>query len=327
VGQGAGYARSVSPRARVLAVVAAVAVLVVAAVVAGALLQGDGKGPEAQRPAPPLHLGIFPGESHARELISAESDYERGEREAALREFRAVLREDPTSIEAAVGAALAGWPEGSLDRLRALVASHPRSGVARLHLGLALGATGDRPGAEREWREAEARDPDTPAALEAESLLHPNMAPGRPFFIMTAQPPASLQSLGTVALEAALRRRAERGGAADWLVLGTFLQRIERSVSARRAYDRALELAPDSLEARTAGAVVRFDKDDPADAFSRLGPLARRHPRSSLVRFHLGLMLLWIRAVDAAKKQLELATQGNSQFHARQAEDLLSRLS
>lgn len=316
-----------SPRARVLALVTATAVLVVAAVVAGALLQSDGRGADSSSPAPPLHLGILPGESHARELISAERDYERGERETALREFQAVLRADPASIEAAVGAALAAWPEGSLGRLRALVESHPGSGVARLHLGLALGAAGDAREAEREWREVEARDPDTPAALEAESLLHPSMAPGRPVFITAAQPPASIQKLGTVMQEAALRRRAERGGAADWLVLGAFLQRIERPVSARRAYDRALGLAPKSLEARTAVAVVRFDKDDPADSFSRLGPLARSNPRSSLVRFHLGLLLLWIQAVDEATKQLELATQGNNQFYARQAEDLLSRLS
>ena len=317
----------VSPRARVLAVVTTAAVLVVAAVVAGALLQSDGAGAKAPSAAPPLHLGVFPGEPHARELISAERDYERGRRETALREFEAVLRADPASIEAAVGAALAAWPEGSLERLRALVESHPRSGVARLHLGLALEATGDRAGAEQEWREAEARDPDSPAALESESLLHPNMAPGRPFFITAAQPPASLQRLGTAAQEAALRRRAERGGAVDWLVLGTFLQRIERPISAQQAYDRALELAPESLEARAAAAVVRFDKDDPADAFSRLGPLARNHAQSSLLRFHLGLLLLWIQAVDEATKQLELATQGNGQFYARQAEELLSRLS
>ncbi|HYM64506.1 MAG TPA: hypothetical protein VES61_07490 [Gaiellaceae bacterium] len=303
------------------------AVLVVAVVVAGTLLQSDGKGAKATPPAPALNLAVFPGESYARELIAGERAYERGERKTALREFQAVLRQDPASIEAAVGAALAAWPEGSLDRLRALVVSHPRSGVVRLHLGLALGVAGDRAGAEREWREAEARDPDTPAALEAESLLHPNMAPGRPFFVTTALPPASVQKLGTVAQEAALRRRAERGRAGDWLVLGAFLQRIERPVSAREAYGRALVLAPGSLEAQTADAVVRFDKDDPSEAFSRLGPLARRHPRSSLVRFHLGLMLLWIRAVDDAKNQLELATQGNGQFHVRQAEDLLSRLS
>jgi len=303
------------------------AVLVVAAVVAGAILQSDGNGAKATPPPPPLHLSVLPGERHARELMSAERDYERGEREAALRDFQAVLRANPASIEAAVGAALAAWPKGSLDRLRSLVESHPASGVARLHLGLALAAAGDRRGAEREWREAEARDPDTPAALEAESLLHPNMAPGRPFFILAAQPPASVQHLGTVAQEAALRRRAERGGAVDWLVLGTFLQRIEKPVSARRAYDRALELAPESLEARTAEAVVRFDKDEPADAFSRLGPLARLHPRSSLVRFHLGLLLLWLQGVDEATKQLELAAQGNGQFYARQAAELLSRLS
>ena len=315
-----------SPRARVLAVVTTAAVLVVAAVVAGALLQSDGAGAKAPSAAPPLHLGVFPGEPHARELIAAERDYERGEREISLREFQAVLRADSESVEAAVGAALAAWPEGSLERLRALVESHPRSGVARLHLGLALDAAGDRKRAEQEWREAEARDPDGPAALQSESLLHPNMAPGRPFFITTAQPPASLQKLGTAAQEAALRRRAERGGPMDWLVLGTFLQRIERPISARRAYDRALELAPESLSARAAAAVVRFDKDDPADAFSRLGPLARDHTRSSLLRFHLGLLLLWIQAVDEATKQLELATQGNGRFYARQAEELLSRL-
>lgn len=318
-----------SPRARVITFVAAAAVLVVAAVVAGALLQSDGKRAKASPPAPPLQLGVFPGQSHARELISAERDYERGERMTALREFQALLREDPESVEAAVGAALAAWPEGSVDRLRALVELHPGSGVARLHLGLALAATGARVGAEREWREAEARDPDTPAALEAESLLHPNMAPGRPFFVAAAQPPATqyFQKLGTVEQEAALRRRAERGGAADWLILGTFLQRIERPLSARRAYDRALKLAPESLETRTAAAVVRFDKDDPANAFSRLGPLARDHSRSSLVRFHLGLLLLWIQSVDEARSQLALATQGKGQFHARQAEELLSRLS
>lgn len=316
-----------SPRARVLVLVTAAAVLVVTAVIAGALLQSDGRGADSSSPAPPLHLGILPGEPHAGELISAERDYGRGERETALRKFRAVLRADPASIEAAVGAALAAWPEGSLGRLRALVDSHPGSGVARLHLGLVAGAAGYPREAEREWREAEARDPDTPAALEAESLLHPNMAPGRPVFITAAQPPASIRKLATVPQEAALRRRAERGGAAEWLVLGTFLQRIERPVSARRAYDRALELAPESLEARTAVAVVRFDKDDPADAFSRLGPLARSNPRSSLIRFHLGVLLLWIQAVDEATKQLKLATQGNGQFYALQAEDLLSRLS
>jgi tetratricopeptide (TPR) repeat protein len=307
--------------------VVAVAVLVVAAVVAGTLLQSDGKGAKATPPAPALNLAVFPGEPYARELIAGERAYERGERQAALREFQAVLRRDPGSIEAAVGAALSVWPEKSLDRLRALVAAHPRSGLARLHLGLVLSAAGDRAAAEREWREAKARDPDTPAALEAESLLHPNMAPGRPFFVTAALPSASVQRLGTVAQEAALRRRAERGKAADWLVLGAFLQRIERPVSAGEAYGRALELAPESLEAQTAEAVVRFDKDNPAEAFSRLGPLARRHPRSALVRFHLGLMLLWIRAVDDARNQLELATQGSGQFHVRQAEDLLSRLS
>jgi tetratricopeptide (TPR) repeat protein len=309
--------------------VAAAAVLVVAGVLAGALLQGDDRDGRATPPAPALELSVLPGEPHARELIAAERNYERGERTSALREFEAVFREDPASIQAAVGAALAAWPERSIERLQALVESHPGSGVARLHLGLALDASGDQAGAEREWRQAETRDPDTPAALEAESLLHPDMAPGRPFFIAPTKPSGTLalDQLGVVRQEAALRRRANRDGVEGWLALGMFLQRIERPVSARRAYDQALELAPESLEARTAAAVVRFDKDAPADAFSRLGPLAQRSPRSSVIRFHLGLMLLWIQGVDQAQEQLELARQGNDRFYARQAEDLLSRLS
>jgi hypothetical protein len=42
-------------------------------------------------------------------------------------------------------------------------------------------------------------------------------------------------------------------------------------------------------------------------AFSRLGPLSERFPRSATVRFHLGLLLLWQRDVDEAKRQLRLA--------------------
>jgi hypothetical protein len=54
-------------------------------------------------------------------------------------------------------------------------------------------------------------------------------------------------------------------------------------------------------------AVGRFDKADPSRTFSRLGPLARRYPRSQSVRFHLGLSLLWLGSVRQAKRELRLA--------------------
>jgi hypothetical protein len=63
-------------------------------------------------------------------------------------------------------------------------------------------------------------------------------------------------------------------------------------------------MAPDDPQTNVAAAVARFDKANPAVAFSRLGPLARRFPRAPTVRFHLGLLLLWMARVDEAKAQL-----------------------
>ncbi|MBA3331404.1 MAG: hypothetical protein H0T39_11170 [Actinobacteria bacterium] len=56
-----------------------------------------------------------------------------------------------------------------------------------------------------------------------------------------------------------------------------------------------------------AAAVGRFDKDRPERAFSRLGPLARRAGGNPSVRFHLGLLLLWIGEGGKARRQLVAA--------------------
>ena len=312
-----------------LALVALVALAAAAVTVAGAVRQGgarDEATAEKRREPPPLELGfVLADPDETRALAAAEQAYERGMRAAARERFEAVLRRNPSSIRAAIGLAFAEWPNGTTEKIREIVARHPRSGVARLHLGLALFAEGERKAAVEQWREAERRDPDSPAAVRAEDLLHPEMAPGRPFFLPT---PGVRRRTGDRTPDrelAALRRRAEGGSAKDWLAYGSALQRVGRPVSARAAYDRALALEPTSVEARAAAAVVRFDKDDPSQAFSRLGPLTRSHPRSALVRFHLGLLLLWIGQVDEARHQLRLAADGQG-FHRREAARLLARL-
>jgi tetratricopeptide (TPR) repeat protein len=323
-------------RARVYAIVAATAAAAAVAAVAGALVQGNDDRRERPPSPPPASAGSEPpgleldilvrSDAQARALRAAEVAYERGERAVARRRFEAVLRRDPDSIEAAVGAAIASWPEGTVADLRALVERRPESGVARLHLGLALVASGEREAAEEEWREAEQRDPDSPAALTAEDLLNPGMAPGRPFFV----PTRSASDLEGVPPERQLRvlaARAKDGGVRDWLLYGAALQRAGRPVSARTAFDRALALAPGSVEAKAAAAVVRFDKDDPSQAFSRLGPLARTHPRAPVVRFHLGLLLLWLQQVEQARDQLRLAREAGPRTpHGRAAASLLRRL-
>jgi hypothetical protein len=39
--------------------------------------------------------------------------------------------------------------------------------------------------------------------------------------------------------------------------------------------------------------------------------LSQRFPQAATVRFHLGLLLLWSRQVDEAKRQLRLATRAH----------------
>ena len=322
----------VSPRTRVRAL-AGVAALAAAGIAVGATLIGrsDDSGPgarAAQRGAPALQLSVLlRNDSEAKGLRAAERSYDRGNRAAARRQFDALLSADPRSLEAAVGAAVSSWPDGTLAKLRALANEHPDSALVRLHLGLALYANGDDTAAMAQWREAKRADSDTPSALRAEDLLHPDMAPGRPFFYASFGVGPSLRGESAPAQLEELRAKAEAGGVRANLLYGVALQRVGRTVSARAAFEHARALDGKSLDAQVAEAVGRFDKDAPAAAFSRLGPLARDNPRSALVRFHLGLLLLWIRDVDDARKQLQRASAAERHgFYGKEARALLSRL-
>jgi tetratricopeptide (TPR) repeat protein len=252
---------------------------------------------------PPLSLDLgLRADPEASALRRANRLYAAGKRREAARVF---ARYD--SLPAQVGAALAAWPNGSLGRLERLAREHPRSGVVLLHLGLAEVALGRSREARRTWRQALAYDPDTEYAVQAESLLVPTMAPGRPPFIPSFAPPRSLERLAAPQQLRALAQAAQGGGVRARLLYGAALQRLGRPVSAERQFAAAARSAPADPEALTAAAVGRFTKEDPAAAFSRLGPLTRRFPHAQTVRFHLGELLLWLRAVPKAKQELRLA--------------------
>ena len=84
------------------------------------------------------------------------------------------------------------------------------------------------------------------------------------------------------------------------------------------------------LSALASGLVERAingRKDAPQRAFSRLGPLARRFPRAPTVRFHLGLLLLWLGDVKDARVQLRrAAAEGPATPLGREAQRFLDRL-
>ena len=319
---------------------AAIAIVAAGAAVGGALVQGRETGSEVHGltetraegpPEPPvLELAVAAPGPLADRLRAGERAYEDGDEDEALDAFASVLEDEPESVEAVVGAAVAEDPLTASERLRAIVRENPASAVARLNFGLALLSEGNVEAARREWREAERRDPDSPAALRAEDLLNPRSPPGRPSF----QTPldvgeglvAALASGSERPLDAA-RRRARAGDVSDLIRVGTAYERLGRRLSARGAFDEAARAAPRDPAARTAAALARFDKDDPSAAFSRLGPLASQNPDAAVVRFHLGLALLWLPDVRGARRQLELARRSaRDGFYGREAARLLEGL-
>ena len=323
-------------RVRAIVAVAAVAAAAVAAVVAWA-----GRGHEgtqvhrlaARVGAPPLEIDpIVADAGEWAALRNAQSLYTKGLRSQAKTAFETIAAQHPGSLPAVIGDAVASWPNGTLMQMRALASEHPESGAVQLELGLVLFWLRHDQEALAAWRKAERLEPDTPAAVRAETLVYAGqMPPNRPLFVPAEAGPADIAALQTPyeQLEA-LRQRAEKVQTARvWIDYGAALQRALRPLSAQAAFDHAVALAPDDPEALTAAAVARFTKADPSAAIGRLGPLAQRFPNAAVVRFHFGLCLLWLRGFeDRAIDELRLAIAADpGSVWGREAADLVSRLS
>jgi tetratricopeptide (TPR) repeat protein len=306
----------------VLVIVAAAAALAAGGAVTLALVTANDEpaaGPQAKPlpGVPPLVLDLgVRVDSEARALRRGSRLYNRKRRPAAGRIFS---RYD--SPEAEVGAALSAWPDESLARLERLSDERPRSSVVLLHLGYALAWSGQEDRAAAAWEAARRAQPDSPAAERADDVLHPRFPAGEPFFVPNFAAPAGLERLSPPRQLGELRRRARGRDVDAKLLYGLALQRLRHRLSARREYDEAARLAPADPEAQVAAAVGRFDKDRPQAAFSRLGPLSRRFPRAATVRFHLGLLLLWL-----ARAQPGACQEGKRQLHLARRLDPRARL-
>ncbi len=316
----------VSPRARVNLIVAAAGLSAAGAVVGVTLAQTSGSThvtaakPPAGAPPLALDLGVRT-DPQARALARAAALYAKHDRAAAARIF---LRYE--SLPAQIGLAFSRWPDGSLDRMKELVAAHPRSSLAELHLGLARFWSGRRPDAFAAFRRAVSVGPDTPSAVRADGILHPSFPAGLPQFVPSFPTPAAILRLPPAAQVVALRRLA-RTSVRGKLLYGVALQRLEHPLSAEREFAAAARLAPDDPDAQVAAAVGRFTKAAPRRAFSQLGPLVLRFPRAATVRFHLGLLLLWLRQVPQARIELRKAVADSPRSElAREAKALLASL-
>jgi tetratricopeptide (TPR) repeat protein len=294
----------VSSRSRVYLIVAACAVAAAGLTVGVTLATRTPtpKRPAGQAGAPPLVLDLGVRiDPEAVALRRADNLYNAGERGPAAEIFGQY-----GSLEAQIGTAFAAWPSG-FGSLAVLAKAHPRSALAQLNYGLGLYWRGDSAAAKEAWRDARHSEPDTPYALRAQDLLYPNFPRGLPTFVPSFRSPAALDRLSPPRQLVYLKRLAGTGGPRGRLLYGVALQHLGRQVSALREFEAAAALAPDDAEPQVAAAVARFDKADPSRAFSRLGPLARRYPKSQSVRFHLGLCLLWLGSVKQARQELRLA--------------------
>jgi tetratricopeptide (TPR) repeat protein len=309
----------------VYAIVAAICVAAGGVAVGIALTEGDegGAAPALRSGNPPLELDLgIRNDREAFALRRAQRMYANGKVEQASAAFGRYR-----SVDARVGAAMADWPASTVSRLEALTRAYPRSAVVRLNLGFALFWARDNARALAAWCAAERAQPDSPAAVRAGDLLHPAFNRGLPTFVPSFSPPSSLTRLSPARQLRVLARTARRNDVRAKLLYGVALQRLGRPVSAEREFGQAAALAPADPDAQVAAAVGRFDKDHPERAFSRLGPLTRSFPHASTVRFHLGLLLLWLGQVREGTRQLRLArAEGPSSPLGREAAQYLRRL-
>lgn len=300
---------ALSPRTRVVAVVAVTAALFAGLVVGITAASSDRPAtaaattsPTQRAGAPPLSLDLgVRTDAEATDLRRALALYEQGKHEQA-----GVLFAKHSSLEARVGQAFARWPDATVARLTQLAGLHPRSALVQLNLGIALYWAGED-GAKAAWRSAAELEPDTPYAVTAGNLLYPAFARNLPVFVPSFDVPADIAALSAPAQLQELERRARAGDRDGTLLYGVALQRLGRQRSAERVFADLAARRPNDADARVAAAVARFDKSAPDKAFSQLGPLSRRFPQAATVRFHLGLLLLWSGEVKEARRQLRMA--------------------
>ena len=311
----------VAPRTRVYATVLAAAVLVVGGVVSVTWLQSRGHSTSsAQKPlkgVPPLLFDYgLRDDAETRALRDGAALLKAGKRAQA-----AALFARYHDVQAELGTAFTKWPD--LDAVEKIAAQNPHSAVAQLHLGLALAYAGRDSDALSALKRVETEFPDSPSSVDAENLLYSSDIPGLPYLIVPVGAPTAPTLAQQVAIAA---RDARTGDAQAKLRYGVMLWRLQRRVSAHRWLEAAAKLDP-SPETLTAAAVSAFTKRAPVDAFGRLGPLTGRYPDAPVVRFHLGILLLWTRQLAKARTQLRMVVASHpDSLYGTEARKLLSAL-
>jgi tetratricopeptide (TPR) repeat protein len=273
-------ARIPGPGRRVLAIVG---IALIAAVAAGAWVafdssSGSASGAETDsKPLdgkPPLVL----------DLPGTPTD---GSTDAQLK--AAEQRLPAGDVRIAVARAIVGYTPGdrqaTIDALRELPQD---DAVVAFHLGVAELWAGDPKDAQADLRHAKQLDPYGFYGERADNALHYNMPRGYPWYFPPTTP-AERPSLAK--LRAAVK--ANPRNSAAWLQLAVALEQQHR-MQAIEAARKAVEASPTAVSPRVALAVLSFDKDRPAASMGQLGPMLQQDEGNTEIRFHIGLLSLWV---------------------------------
>jgi tetratricopeptide (TPR) repeat protein len=207
----------------------------------------------------------------------------------------------PSAHVAAVRRAFTKDSKEAAVALEPLAQQSPKDAVVAFNDGLALYCAGYLGEATTAFEQAKKYGANTFYRVQADLLLHPQ------YFQKGGYPPF------------------EYYGHDPLLVQGQVAQRGYHQVTAERLWALAAKRHPNDPDALVAAAVGRFDMDDLSASFSRLGPLAKRFPKSQTVRFHLGLLLVYIGQRKQAIAEFEQAERlGRGTELGKQAARLLA---
>lgn len=287
---------------RVVVIVALCAAAAVVAIVGGTVLlsRHESTTPADARPGKPvLELEVAP----TTPLGRAAHLLDTGHAAAAAAIFRRY-----SNPVAELGLAFAQWTgPSSLAKAQEIANGARDDPAVVLNLGWADFWAGQRADAANAWQQTARRFPDSPYAIAALDDLHPAVNRGLPYIVVDQ---ANVPAKARPALAAGI----------------DFWDRL-MVVSARRELDAAAKLAPNSPETLVAAAVAQFSPADPKAPFPLLGPLSGRFPHDSIVRLHLGVVLLWSAQEKLGKAQLRLAAaEQPTSIYARTARRILQAL-
>ena len=203
----------------------------------------------------------------------------------------------PQGLTGAVGTqietAFRDWPHGSISTMQRLGLQYlggdtpkerEQSAIVQYYRGVALLWAGYPADAQNALEKAKSLGRDTIIQGRADNLLHPEyfqpgQGPPYPVFI-----PVTRNNL---------------------LEQGSRLQQQGHQISAERLFARAATEQPGDVEAQVAKAVALFDEDNLTPAFSNLGPLTAKFPKSQIVHYYLGYLLAWTAQGQLAISQFE----------------------